>query len=328
MAAKTRAILRFIPDRAIAAVLAMMVLLGTAGCVSLEKPKKISLAQTPISQVPVPDQGNGSGILYFGFDRRLDPSEDVRMYAPFLRYLERETGYRFKLRVTPRNGSVVEDLGTGVVQFAAIGTMSYLEAHKRYGVRALVRGVTDQKKGEYQALIITAPQSKIRSLKDLKGRSFAFGAKTSTQGHLIPRIMLKEAGFDLKDLSSYEYTGSHFETANAVMSGRFDAGGIQDTLGRELATRGLVRVIAASDYFPSSTISVAPGVPPEVVARVKKALLEFDPQGKDKEGLYHWEQSEMPFGFVEATDRSFAGVRQWAEELNLLSPPGERRQGP
>lgn len=328
MAARIRAIIRLIPGRTFAAVFAIVVFFGTAGCVNLEKPKKVSLTQTPVSRVRVPDQVNGSGVLYFGFDRRLDPSEDVKMYAPFLRYLERETGYRFKLRVTLRNGNIVEDLGTGAVQFAAIGTLSYLEANKRYGVQALVRGVTGQKKGEYQALIITAPQSKIRSIGDLKGRSFAFGSKTSTQGHLIPRIMLKEAGIDIKDLSSYEYTGSHFETANAVVSGRFDAGGIQDTLGRELASRGLVRVIAVSGYFPSSNISVAPNVPPDVVARVKKALLEFDPQGKDKGGLYHWEQSEMPYGFIQAADRSFAGVRQWAEKLNLLNPPAEGRQGP
>lgn len=306
------------------ALLLIPIILAYSGYFPRDSVKKVSLAETPVEQLRLPGEEREPGVIYFGFDRRLDPSEDVRMYAPFLRYLERQTGYRFKLYVTEKNGSVVEDLGTARIQFAAIGTMSYLEANKRYGVQALVRGRTDQRKGEYRALIITRPDSSIRHLSDLKGKSFAFGARTSTQGHLIPRIMLKEMGLDIKDLSAFEYMGSHFEVANAVMSGRYDAGGIQDTLGRDLARRGLVRIVATSDYFPSSTISAAPNLAPEIVARVRNALLAFDPRDKDKEGLYHWEQSEMPFGFVEATEQSFDKVRSWAEELGLLGPGGGR----
>lgn len=305
-------------------LLLIPIILAYSGYFPRDSVKKVSLSETPLEQLRLPGEDREPGVVYFGFDRRLDQSEDVRMYAPLLRYLERETGYKFKLRVTEKTGSVVEDLGTGETQFAAIGTMSYLEANKHYGVQALVRGRTEQRRGEYQALIITRPESNIRRLRDLKGKSFAFGARTSTQGHLIPRIMLKETGLDLKDLSAFEYTGSHFEVANAVMSGRYDAGGIQDTLGRDLARRGLVRIVATSDYFPSSTISAAPNLDSEVVSRVKNALLAFDPQGKDKEGLYHWEQSEMPYGFAEVTERSFDQVRRWAEELGLLGSGGNR----
>ena len=39
---------------------------------------------------------------------------------------------------------------------------------------------------------------------------------SSTQGHIIPRIILSEYGILLKDLAGYEYTGSHAKCATAV----------------------------------------------------------------------------------------------------------------
>ncbi|MCL4425763.1 MAG: phosphate/phosphite/phosphonate ABC transporter substrate-binding protein [Firmicutes bacterium] len=284
-----------------------------------EKPVPVRLSQR-VENPSLPSGAPDKDVFYFGFDRRLEPREDVKMYLSFLRYLERSTGYHFALHITPKNASIVEELGQGKVQFAAIGTLSYLEAHDRYGVRVLVKGLTEEKKGTYRGMIITQPNSPLRSLPDLKGKTFAFGARNSTQGHLIPRILLFEAGIRLSDLAAFEYTGSHFEAANAVISGRYDAGGIQDTLARELAKKGLVRILATSPCFPSSTISANAQVDPQVIEKVRQALLAFDPLGKDQEGLYHWEQSEMPAGFTTATDEDYAEARHWALRLGLLEP--------
>ena len=256
--------------------------------------------------------------LVFGFDRRLELKEDVKMYLSFLRYLEKKTGQRFRLHISPKDRGIVDELGSGAVHLAAIGTGSYLEAREKYSVRMLVRGLNAQGQGEYRSLVITRPGSPVQSLADVKGRTFAFGAPTSTQGYLIPRIILAEAGIDLKDLKGYDHTYSHAETANAVSSGKFDAGGVQDTLGQSLAVRGLVKVIAASRYYPSSGIAVNKDVSPAVVAAVRQALLEFDPQGRDKDDLYRWELSEMPLGFAAAQESDYAELATWARRFGLL----------
>ncbi len=257
-------------------------------------------------------------LFYFGFDRRLDASEDVRMYVPFLRYLERTTGYRFKLRPLNRTGSVVDALGAETVHFAAIGTLSYLDAHKRYGVEALALAKTADGRAEYRALVIVRPDSPIERLWDLRDHSLALGSPSSTQGNLIPRVMLQQAGIAMSELSAFQNHSSHFETANAVLNGRFDAGAVQDTLGRELARKGLVRIVAESDPFPSSTISVVSGVPDEVVEEVRRALLAFDPTERDSEGLYNWEQSEMPLGFLPVDQDALNEVQRLAELVGLL----------
>lgn len=292
-------------------VLSLIILLfPTVGCSAFTKDDIIPLTGDGQGSVRAKME-DVAPVYTFSFDRRMDPAEDVKMYAPFLKYLERETGYRFKLRPMAATENLIEELGTGQVDVAAIGTLSYLQAHQKYGVRAIARGITEQGKAEYRALIITSANSKIKSIKYLKGKTFAFGSDTSTQGHLIPRIMLYQAGISLIDLAGYTFAGSHFDTANAVISGRYAAGGIQDTLGRELASKGLIRVLAQSEEFPSSTISVSPALPPEVTKKIQDALLAFEPQGDDQALLYHWEQTEMPLGFVSSTDQDFEnGVKR------------------
>ena len=237
-----------------------------------------------------------------------------------MEYLERETGYHFALHITPKDESLVREIGDKQIDFAVVGTLTYLQAHEQYAARMLVRGVNAEGENDYRAVIVTRPDSEIASLNDLSNHSFAFGASSSTQGHLIPRMMLEQAGIELTALKGFDYTGSHAETANFVISGRADAGGMQDTLAQSLASRGLLRILSWSDPFPSSGILVGDHIPAEVAEKVRQALLRFDPLGIDQAQLYHWERTEMPNGFTTTEDRDYDVLRAWAEKFELLTP--------
>ncbi len=289
------------------------------GCDLVEERKDINLKDR-ISDAEMHEltKSKDADILRFGFDLRASPQEDARQYIPFLRYLEKATGYRYQLRFTQKDSSIVDDLGKGVVQFASVGAGSYIQAHVKYGAIMLVRGLNLLGKAEYQSVIVVQPDSPIRKIKDLRGKRFAFGNFTSTQGHLIPRIILARQSINLKDLASYEYTGSHHNCANAVISGRFDTCGMQDTMGKELARVGLIRILFTSTYYPSSGIAANNDVPSEVIARVKHALIDFQPRGRDAAGLYHWERTEMPNGFIEAHDDDYLELSEWAKKSGYL----------
>ncbi len=294
-----------------------------AGCDSREV-KEINLserlAETESAGIRMAPERD-SDVLLFGFALRGSPDEDARQYLPFLKYLEEATGLRFELRFTPQGSDIVDDLGTGKVQFAAIGCGSYLAAHAEYGVMPLVHGLNAEGRAEYQSVIVVAPDSPIREIAELRGKRFAFGSVTSTQGHLIPRITLTKHGISLDDLAVYEYTGSHYYCANALVAGRVDACGMQDIMGRQMAAEGLVRIIYTSEFYPSSGIAANRDVPPDVIEKVKRALLDFDPTGAHAASLYHWDRTEMANGFVEARDEDYAELREWAVRFGLLDAP-------
>lgn len=253
----------------------------------------------------------------FGFDLRSTQQEDARQYLPFLDYLKRETGYNFKLRFTLINSNLAKDLSDGKVDFAAVGAVSFLEASKDSDAKILVRGLNKQNKDTYQSFIVVKKNSSIKAISDLKGKKLAFGSVDSTQGHLIPRIMLDEHNLTLNDLSEYIYTGSHQKCAEAVITGQADACGMQDTLALTLVKEGLLQILSRSDEYPSSGIAASSSVPVEVQKKVIKALLDFKPNGKDSKELYNWHLTEMPNGFVEAKSSDYKQFKQQLTKLDL-----------
>ncbi len=302
-----------------------------AGCEQTEQRPTIDLSKRiDESQIryQVDLNSHQPATLLFGFDLRDSPQEDARQYLPFLDYLSRTTGYTFKLHFTAPSSTTAEELGTGVVQFAAIGASAYLQAHELYQVVPLVRGLNIQGQAAYQSVLVTRPDSKIERVTDLRGKRMAFGRPNSTQGHLIPRIILKEYGLELRDLAAYEYTSSHRECVDLVISGRYDVCGMQDVMGRTLATQGLVKIIHTSDDFPSSGIAANAAVPPELLDQVSTALLDFDPLERDAAGLYHWDKTEMPRGFVRAAEQDYDTLRHWSIEFGILSPKNREAPAP
>lgn len=257
-------------------------------------------------------------ILYFGFDLRSSPQEDIKQYRPFLDYLEKETGLRFKLHFNSKGDAAYKELASDHVQFAAIGAMGFLLAESHAKIKPIVRGLNNEKKAAYQSVFITAPKSSIRKIHDIKGKKVAFGSESSTQGHLIPRIVLEKNAIALNDLALYTYTGSHQRCAEAVIAKKADVCGMQDQLAKKLAKEGLVKIIHHSEYYPSSGIIVNEYVSKDIVAKVTQALLNFNPEGKDRSNLYHWDRTEMAKGFILAKEKDYDELKKWAIKFGFL----------
>ena len=268
--------------------------------------------QTKASQEKAPDT------FYFGFDLRNSPQEDTAQYLPFINYLEQATGYHFKIYFTPKGSTSADELGRNHTQFAAMGASSFLYAQTRYGAIPLVRGLNSQGRAEYQSVFVVRPDSPIHKLQDIKGQRLAFGNRDSTQGHLIPRIVLQKNKIPLSSLASYEYTGSHHNCSEAVISGRADVCAMQDQLAYQLESEGFVKIIYHSAFYPSSGIVANQSVPTQALIKVKQALLNFEPQGKDSAGLYHWELTEMPRGFISSSEDDYRILREWSIHLGFL----------
>lgn len=256
-------------------------------------------------------------IYRFGFDVRTSPQEDARQYLPFLKYLERSTGYKFELRFTTAGENIASNLGSGKVQFAAIGAVSFIKSKNQHDTIAIARGINNQGEDVYRSYIVVRKDSPIKEVKGLRGRQFAFGSRSSTQGHLIPRIVLFKHDISLSDLAGYHFTGSHQNCADAVAAKQVDACGMQDTLAERLSKQGVIRILHRSEYFPSSGIAANRDVSEEVISKVKVALLKFNPKGKDAKGLYAWDRTEMPRGFTYSEELDYHNLSEWIEKLHL-----------
>jgi phosphonate transport system substrate-binding protein len=114
-----------------------------------------------------------------------DRDKNDATYRPLAAYLEQRLGRKVELRTVDSWEGLAKSLANGETDIALMGPWGYVLANNEAGAQ-VVSTILYDGKPEYYAIMITHPDSGIRSPADLKGRSFAFGDKGSTSGYLIP----------------------------------------------------------------------------------------------------------------------------------------------
>lgn len=159
----------------------------------------------------------------------------VEQKAPLRDYLAKAMGQPVDLIIPTNYNATVEGLGNDSLDFAYLGGLTYIKAHARYGVLPIVQRDSDR---QFHALFIAHTGSNVRTLRDLKGRSFAFGDINSTSGHLMPYAALQHAGINPDADLKFRYTGSHPATAKAVEAGVVDAGAVDESVYHAMLDAG------------------------------------------------------------------------------------------
>lgn len=184
-------------------------------------------------------------VLRIGLIPNIAPEKQKAKYQPFEEYMEKKLEMPVELFVATNYTGVVQAMVAGKLDLAYFGGLTYAQALEQVPVEPIVTEI-DRETGttEYWSYIITRPDSGINSLEDLKGKTFAFGDPSSTSGSLYPRIMLVEAGFnwerEFAPMKQVIYTGGHDATAEAVVTGKVDAGGIEGRILNRLIKEGKI----------------------------------------------------------------------------------------
>ena len=121
------------------------------------------------------------------------PTELQRKFAPLGAYLEKALGVKVTFVPVTDYAATVEGLAAGKLDLVWYGGFTFVQARRRTG--NAIPLVQREEDARFHSKFIVPTASKAQSLKDLKGMSFAFGAVSSTSGHLMPRYFLeKELG--------------------------------------------------------------------------------------------------------------------------------------
>jgi phosphonate transport system substrate-binding protein len=236
--------------------------------------------------------------------------------APLKTYLGKAIGAPVELIIPTSYNATVEALGNGSLDFAYLGGLTFVKARASYAIVPLVQRKIDT---EFHSLFITQANSPIRSLGDLKSKSFAFGDVISTSGHLMPYRAMVQAGVDPDhDLKGFRYTGSHAATVQVVASGGADAGACDETVFHELVDGGKVdgksvRVFYTTPAFVDYVWAARKGVPAELQEKFTAAFLNLSPN-RDAEVLDILRGKE----FVRANNEEYAAIQEVATKLAMF----------
>ena len=155
------------------------------------------------------DCPNG-GVVRFGVEPFDTAPKLTPIYEHIGKLLSEKIGCEVKVFVTTNYNAEIEAMRNGKLEIGEFGPLGYVLAHQVAKAEAVAAfGKLDGKPDTYWASLVTYPSSGIKTVADIKGKSFAFSDPASTSGHLFPAYGLRKAGIDPdKDIKAI-YAGSH-----------------------------------------------------------------------------------------------------------------------
>lgn len=208
-----------------------------------------------------------------------DREKNDATYKPLAAYLSRKLSREVRLFTVDTWEGLAKSLASGETDLALMGPWGYVLANHVAGAQA-VATIEYDGKPEYFAIMITHPGSGIRSIADLKGRTFAFGDKGSTSGYLIPFHQFQKQGIDPDTYFAKVLYTKHQAIEMQVTHGELDAGADYNRNRNAMIEQGLVKaedsvVFWQSEPLPNDALAVSADLAKDTafVAKLREALL-------------------------------------------------------
>ena len=253
--------------------------------------------------------------LNFGVIPAESTTSVIDSTKPFSDALSKQICKPVHLFVGTNYTSIITAMVSGKADVAFFGPLSYLLAASKGNAEAILRELAPANKADhYYSYIITTPKTGIKTLNDLKGKTFSFTDPASTSGNLVPRYTLKNNGIDAdKDLKA-TYVGSHDLSLAAVLSGKVQAGAVASDTFDKLQQQGKFK--ASDIVIVSKSFAI-----PEGPIAVRKELSQSDKDAIQAAFLAITDPAALKAissgGFIKDQDSTFDPIRDVAKKLNI-----------
>lgn len=246
------------------------------------------------------------------------PTELQRKFKPLGAYLEQELGMPVQFVPVSDYAAVVEGIAADRVDLAWLGGFTFVQTRLKTGnAIPLVQREQDEK---FTSKFISADAS-VKSLQDLKGKTFAFGSVSSTSGSLMPRYFMQKDGIVPEQFfSRVAFSGAHDATVAWVQAGKVDAGVLNASVWDKLVAAGKVdtakvRVIATTPTYYDYNWTVRGTLDPALTAKIKQAFLALDPANPEHKAILDLQAASR---FIETQPENYAGIEEAARAAGLL----------
>jgi len=241
-------------------------------------------------------------------------------YQPLARYLSDSIGAKIELKILPRYGNIIDNFQEESLDGAFFGSFTYALAHAKLGVSVIARPLYLDNTSTYYGMIFVRTDSHIRTIKEMKGKRFAFVDKATTAGYLLPLDYFHVGG--VKDYKKYfgetYFTGTHEDAIYDVLTGKADAGAAKNTVFFRLAREdprllSMLVILARSPRVPENGLALRQGLDDSLKRKIREALLAMHTDPKGKEILKRFGAMR----FIETTEEDYKPVYDYARHINL-----------
>ncbi len=269
----------------------------------------------PLSISAIPDQ---------------DPELLNRLYPDVAARFAEATGLEVEYKPVTDYTAVVRAFEVGDIYIAWMGGLTGVQAASRVeGAQAIAQRDIDP---EFTSVFIAntsagiEPFDNVEGLQALAGHTLTFGSETSTSGRLMPQYFMEEGGFDQADLNGQPgFSGSHDATIEAVASGSFEVGALNEQVWAATVEAGevdlsdvvmLFRTPTYYDYHWLARPDVDEKFGEGTTQKVIDLLLGLDPANEDDAAILELFGAES---FIETENANYDQIKKVAQEQGLLA---------
>lgn len=246
------------------------------------------------------------------------PTELLRKFKPLGAYLEQQTGMKVEFVPVADYPAVVEALATDRLDMAWLGGFTFVQVNQKTG--NAIPLVQREQDAEFTSKFITSDPN-VKSLADLKGKSFAFGSISSTSGSLMPRYFMLQDNIKPETyFSRVAYSGAHDATAAWVQAGKVDAGVLNASVWQKLVDSGKVdtnkvKVFATTPTYFDYNWTVRGTLDPALAEKLKQAFLALDPAKPADKAILDLQAASR---FIPTKPENYKGIEDAARAADLL----------
>jgi phosphonate transport system substrate-binding protein len=249
-----------------------------------------------------------------------NPTELQRKNQPMVDYLSGALGATVTYVPVTDYGAAVAALAAGQVDFAWLGGFTHVQARHQAEVVPLVMREIDR---DFKSVFVAHVDAGVATVADVKGKTFAFGSKSSTSGHLMPRHFLStDFGLDAAaDFSGAPvYSGAHDATVKIVESGKVAAGALNKQVWDRMVAQGKVdtarvKVIWTTPGYVDYVWTARAAVPQAQQDAFAKAFLALDARDPAHKAVLDLQGAKS---FVKGAPADFDAIEAIARSTGLL----------
>lgn len=257
--------------------------LGATVCILCFSSNVVSAEETPIR---------------FGSVAMDIPAVMEKRLKPLTEYLSTTLHRPVVLKLAPDMGSAIKDVASGAVEVAYLTPVAYLKSKTMGNTKLVVKTITEGQ-GSFKLMIVKRDDNPINSVKQLAGKSFAFG----DEGAILQRAVVVGAGINLEDLGSYQFLGHYDNIVRGILHGDYDAGVLKDTMAYKWKDKGIT-IIYSSPELPPYNITASGHVDDKLLRELQHAFLALDSKNPDHRKVIEALDKKYD-GFSETSDKEY-----------------------
>jgi phosphonate transport system substrate-binding protein len=238
-------------------------------------------------------------------------------YNNMLKYLEKETDYKFEFVYSSSYQDLITKFKNGKIDIIEIGPLPYVKLKEQFNdVEPFLTFNSKKGKPFYRCFIVTK-DPKLDSLENIKDPTIMLTSKLSTCGYLMSEFMFRKKRKSLENFN-YRYVGTHTNVLLNILLEQNSIGTVKSTVLNKYEHFNFTKLIYSPAIPGFAFVANKKNIDNKQIKDIQNAILKLSPltNKKDKKIVEKW-SSNTKYGAIKTDLEIYEVVTEAIKNIDL-----------